>query len=100
MAGQPDSEHGYSQTRDDIPRESPILGELASLHAAIDRMEHQTGRIRGKLEPVLSPRPQPESAPSLAGVAGSMAYQEIHRAAIRIATLTDMLVQTVDELEV
>jgi hypothetical protein len=105
MAAEPGPEqgYGYAQTasRDDIPRESPIMAEIGQLHAAIDRIEHQTGRIRGKLEPVLRAIPQPDASPTLAGVAGgSTAYNEIHRAAVRVGSLTELISLTIDELEV
>lgn len=82
-------------------RESPLLGELAELHAQIDRLEHQASRLRNKLEPVMSPKVSPESenAPALRA-ANSQVNVEVVRANRRIVSIVDLITQTLDELEV
>lgn len=81
--------------------ESPLLGELAELHAQIDRLEHQASRLRNRLEPVMSPKVSPESenTPALRA-ANSQVNVEVARASRRIVSVVDVITQTLDELEV
>lgn len=109
MAGvEPGSEQGYGfataaerASRDDIPRESVIRDELQSLSAQLDRLEHQTGRIRGKLEPVLRMTPEQDSNKPIAEISpGSEVTREIRRAHERVAAITELLINTIDQLDV
>jgi hypothetical protein len=98
MAGVED-QIGYAP-RGDVPKDSPIGDEIASLHSTIDRLEHQVARLYGKLGPVLRSIPENENAPLSAVESGSQFTEELRRARARVGEATEQIIRTLDRLDV
>lgn len=92
---------GYGDAmRDEGPRESVVREQLMALHSQVDRLEHQSSRLRGHLEPVLRMTPEQENK-ILADVSpGSEVTREIRRANERVAVIVELLISTIDQLDV
>jgi hypothetical protein len=101
----PEQGYGYAQTatetmRPDIPQ-SVLRDELMGLHSQLDRLELQASRIRGKLEPVLRMTPEQDSNKGLADITATSEFtREIRRAHERVAVVAELLISTIDQLDV
>jgi len=102
MAAEYEGQKGYATAGpgEDIAGDSPIRNELVQLHSQLDRLEHQTGRLRSKLEPALRMVPSENNPGGLQDVAGSQLTQEIRRADRRVREVVDLITETIDQLEV